>query len=168
MRFAQDLQTCRKVSLQTTAYIKNPEDYMTKILNLKVAFAKYFSTSAKLSANAWDNAATLNNTSAGGSLTTCGICDNCTRDESTIVTRDVTLDSWKILKVIGEVQKEGGKVTVAALGDLVRGLGGTSFLVAEGKKRKATEKVTLDIDELAGGKVLLNKDVSRMIKRVYF
>lgn len=61
------------------------------------------------------------------------------------------------------VQREGGRVTLATLADLVRGLGGGSFAVAEGKgrKRKATgEKGSLNVEEVAGGKVALSKDVS--------
>jgi ATP-dependent DNA helicase Q1 len=130
------------------------------LLTEKVAFAKYFSTSAKLSADAWDNAASLDKASAGGSLTTCGICDNCIRDESTIDVRDVTLDSWKLLKVAEEVQKQGGKLTVTALGDLARGLGGGQFTTSNEATNSTNGKLRLDIGDVAAGKVLASKSVS--------
>ncbi|KAK8846868.1 hypothetical protein IAR55_005958 [Kwoniella newhampshirensis] len=144
LRFAQDLKTCRKV-----------------------AFARYFSASAHLSASAWDNADSLS--SSGGSISTCGICDNCNRDPESIETRDVTLESWKILKIAQIVQSEGGRVTLANLGDLVRGLGGGTFGVVGGgdesrkKKRKLSgEKGQLSMDEV-GGKVILGKDDTEML-----
>jgi ATP-dependent DNA helicase Q1 len=64
--------------------------------------------------------------------------------------------------VLTEVQREGGRVTLATLADLVRGLGGGSFAVATGKgrKRKVTnEKMSVDLVGIAGGKVELNKEV---------
>jgi ATP-dependent DNA helicase Q1 len=55
-------------------------------------------------------------------------------------------------------------VTLAALADLVRGLGGGSFGVVQqgkGRKRKlGEEKGRVDVVDVAGGKVELNKDVS--------
>lgn len=56
-------------------------------------------------------------------------------------------------------------MTVPALADLVRGLGGGSFaLVGNGKgKRKKNptgEKGQLELDDICGGKVSLSKDVS--------
>lgn len=77
----------------------------------------------------------------------------------------MTLESWKVLKVLEEVQSAGGRVTLANLADLVRGLGGGSFGVVDeghGRKRKAklaAEKGSLDVQAIAGGKVELNKEV---------
>lgn len=55
-------------------------------------------------------------------------------------------------------------MTLAALADLVRGLGGGSFGVVQqgkGRKRKlGEEKGRVDVADVAGGKVELNKDVS--------
>ncbi len=95
---------------------------------------------------------------------TCGICDNCTRDPASLITKDVTIEAWRILKVLTEVQREGGRVTLANLADLVRGLGGASFAVGaggkKGKGRATGEKGSIDLDEVAGGKVAMNKEVS--------
>ncbi|WVQ97922.1 hypothetical protein IAU59_005040 [Kwoniella sp. CBS 9459] len=138
LRFAQDLKTCRKV-----------------------AFAKYFSASAHLSASAWDHADSLS--SSSGAVSTCGICDNCLRSSDSIVTRDVTLETWKILKVAQTVQREGGRVTLANLADLVRGLGGGMFGVVgggegkRGKRKMNGEKAQVDLGEV-GGKVTMGKD----------
>lgn len=131
---------------------------------MQVAFAKYFSTSANLSANAWDTAATLTSSSTAGSLTTCGICDNCTRDESAVVTKDVTLDAWRIVKILQAVDREDGRVTVGAAADLVRGLGGGHFPVVQGRKSKVMGKTTLDFATVAGAKVGLSKDVSYSLR----
>jgi hypothetical protein len=48
------------------------------------------------------------------------------------------------------------------LADLVRGAGGGAFSVSSGGKRRKSlskEKVGLDLDAIAGGKILLGKDV---------
>lgn len=80
--------------------------------------------------------------------------------------QDVTLEAWRLCKVAEQVAQEGGRLTVAALGDLARGNGRASFgLVSGGKGRrgkvkKTDEKVSLDLDALCGGKVTLSKDVS--------
>ena len=121
---------------------------------------EYFSASTQLSAAAWDHADALE--TSGGKITTCGICDNCTRDPATVIAKDVTLESWKILRVLQEVVRSGGRVTPATLINLVRGLGGGIFSVPAGGKRKRSEpeKATLNLDHLVGGKITLNKDVS--------
>ncbi|ORX34459.1 P-loop containing nucleoside triphosphate hydrolase protein [Kockovaella imperatae] len=137
IKFAQDLLTCRKI-----------------------AFAKYFSASSHLSAAAWDHSDTLG--ASGGTVSTCGICDNCIRDPTSIITKDVTLDAWKCLKVLQNVSSNEGRVTLANLVELVRGLGGGAFgTMKQGKRgaRKSSgEKASLDLESVAGGKVTLSKD----------
>lgn len=112
---------------------------------------RYFSTSSSLSLSAWSD---------GDTLTKCGHCDNCTRSATSISTRDVTLESWQIIKVLEQVGRDGGRITVGMLADLVRGVGGGSYAAAAGgKKGKGKEKVSLDLNELAGGKITMNKNV---------
>lgn len=120
---------------------------------------QYFSASTQLSAAAWDNADAL--AASGGKITTCGICDNCVRDPSSIVTKDVTIESWKILRVLQEVERYDGRVTLANAAYLVRGLGGGSFsMLSTGKrKRVEPEKGAVDLESLIGGKITMNKDV---------
>lgn len=93
----------------------------------------------------------------------CGHCDNCTRPPEELQTRNVSMDAWRIMKVALSIESEGGHVTVGMLADLVRGAGGGSFSVSTGGGRKGKyqlkEKVGLDLDAVAGGKVTLSKDV---------
>jgi ATP-dependent DNA helicase Q1 len=124
---------------------------------------QYFSTSAQLSTSAWDHGDTLSGTGPG-SVASCGSCDNCLRDPESIVTRDVTMETWRILKIVNEVEREGGRATLSNVSDLARGLGSASYtslsLGGNSKKRKADpEKGTMDTLAVAGGKVTLNKDV---------
>ncbi|CAE6407088.1 unnamed protein product [Rhizoctonia solani] len=135
LRFAQNLTECRKLS-----------------------FANYFSASSSLSLSSWT-------TEAGGKLTPCGHCDNCTRPPETVATKDVTLDAWIILRVAQTIDNEGGRVTVGMLADLVRGVGGKAFQVpaggggGRGRRRKSQgEKVGLDLEGITGGKASLSKD----------
>ncbi|KIJ27343.1 hypothetical protein M422DRAFT_37824 [Sphaerobolus stellatus SS14] len=131
LRFAQNVTECRKV-----------------------LFANYFSASSSLSLSSWTS-------STAGALTRCGHCDNCTRDPETLDKRDVTLESWQILKIMHEIESQGGRVTLGMLADLIRGAGGGSFAVSGGGRKgkgKSKEKADLDLDAIAGGKVALSKD----------
>ncbi|EIW74415.1 ATP-dependent DNA helicase [Coniophora puteana RWD-64-598 SS2] len=133
LAFAQDLQECRKI-----------------------LFAKYFSASSELQMSAWT-------TAEKGSLDRCGHCDNCTRSPETLDVRDVTLESWQILRVLEAVHAGGGRVTMSGLAELAIGRGGGAFEQApvRGKRKKAQgakEKMTVDYDAVAGGKVALSKD----------
>ena len=65
------------------------------------------------------------------------------------------------------IDGEGGRVTVGMLADLVRGVGGKAFQVpsggGKGRRRKSQgEKVGLDLEGIAGGKISLSKDVSNL------
>ncbi|KZT54726.1 ATP-dependent DNA helicase [Calocera cornea HHB12733] len=132
LRFAQNLTDCRKL-----------------------LFARYFSSSSDLSTAAWEDPSA----GPGTSLAKCGHCDNCTRSPSTIERRDVSVQSWQLLRIVEAVCREGGRVTVGILSDLARGLAGGAFNVSSGgKKRKRTEKAELDLEDVAGGKVGLSKD----------
>ncbi|KAL4073701.1 ATP-dependent DNA helicase [Scleroderma citrinum] len=127
LRFAQDMQECRKI-----------------------LFAKYFSTSSDLSMAAWT-------TEESNAADRCGHCDNCTRPPETVEHSDVTLEAWQILKILDNVDTQGGRQTIAGLGDLARGMGGGTF-ESNGKRRRTKEKLQLDYDAVAGGKVGLSKD----------
>lgn len=107
-------------------------------------------------------------TSESNALDRCGHCDNCTRSPDSIEHINVTTMAWRILKVTEAIERDSGRVTLGMLGDLVRGSGGGTYGVAGGGKRgkgKAKEKVDLDLEAIAGGKVNLTKDVS--CRRVY-
>ena len=102
-------------------------------------------------------------TSESNALDRCGHCDNCTRSPDSIEHINVTTMAWRILKVTEAIERDSGRVTLGMLGDLVRGSGGGSYGVVGGGGRgkgKAKEMVGLDLDDVAGGKVKLSKDVS--------
>lgn len=118
---------------------------------------RYFSTSSSLSMSAWA-------TTEADAHARCGHCDNCTRPPESIERRDVTLEAWQILQVAQAIERDGGRVTLSMLADLVRGAGGGVYGVGGGKrgKGKAKEKVGLDLAEIAGGKITLSKDVGHL------
>ena len=98
-------------------------------------------------------------TEESSAMDKCGHCDNCTRPADTVFHKDATLEAWQVLKIAQTVDTEGGRQTIAALSDLARGGAGGSF-EAGGKRRMDKEKVQLDYNAIAGGKVALSKDVS--------
>ncbi|EDR06895.1 uncharacterized protein LACBIDRAFT_165891, partial [Laccaria bicolor S238N-H82] len=125
LEFAEDVEQCRKIQ-----------------------FATYFSQSSNLSIASWS-------TSDASALQRCGHCDNCIRPQDTVHRSDVTLDTWRILKVATFVNRSGGKVTLSGLADLARGLGGGKFEVNQGKRGKM--KCSLDLEAECGGKVGIDK-----------
>ncbi|KAG1731628.1 P-loop containing nucleoside triphosphate hydrolase protein [Suillus paluster] len=129
LRFAQDMQECRKI-----------------------LFAKYFSASSDLSMASWT-------TNEADAMDRCGHCDNCTRPLDNVEHKDATVEAWQILKIVEAVESSGGRLTIAGLSDLARGLAGGLFETSGGgKRRNAKEKIQIDYDSVAGGKVGLSKD----------
>ncbi|KDQ10516.1 hypothetical protein BOTBODRAFT_115767 [Botryobasidium botryosum FD-172 SS1] len=127
LKFAQDIQECRKVF-----------------------FAKQAPSSSRRTSSTDETA-----------FDPCGHCDNCTRSPESAVMKDVTTESWQLLQMVEEVAKHGGRVTVGMLADLARGVGGgfgVSTRGSKGGKGKSTEKMSLNLDEIAGGKLGLNKE----------
>ncbi|KAI0699173.1 P-loop containing nucleoside triphosphate hydrolase protein [Cerioporus squamosus] len=125
----------------------------------KIQFANYFNKSSKLSFSSWA-------TAEEDTLTRCGHCDNCTRPPETLEHLGVRgrVAAWQLLRVAEEAGKE---LTMAQLCDLARGLGGGSAkekepaAAAKGKgkgKGRGKEKPSVDVHEVAGGKVELSKE----------
>lgn len=89
--------------------------------------------------------------------------------------RDVTLPAWQILRVAQAIERDKGRVTMGMLADLVRGAGGGAFGATvggrgRGKGRRQApvkEKVGLDLDEIAGGKVSLGKEVRAFLRLMF-
>lgn len=77
---------------------------------------------------------------------------------------DVTLEVWKVLQVMSEVERNSGRVTLSGLADLARGLGGGQYSVVstgrKGQARVSDEKAVVNMGELCGSKVSLSKEVS--------
>ncbi|KAG6820211.1 hypothetical protein H0H93_003865 [Arthromyces matolae] len=128
LKFVQDLHECRKTQ-----------------------FAKYFSITTHLELSAWS-------TSESDVLSRCGHCDNCTRSPDEIVTKDVTLQAWQLVKIAQTVVEDGAKITLNNLATLARGNGGGQYDVGRGKKGKTKEKHKLNLEEVAGGEVNLSKE----------
>ncbi|KAL5514242.1 hypothetical protein ACEPAG_2330 [Sanghuangporus baumii] len=139
LRFAMDVEECRKLQ-----------------------FARYFSMSASLSMSAWGTAET-------DAHARCDHCDNCKRPPEAMERRDVTLPAWQILRVSQVIERMSGRVTMGMLADLVRGAGGGSFGAVVGGRGRgkgkggAKEKIGLDLDEIAGGKVQLGKEETEIL-----
>ncbi|KAI0747102.1 P-loop containing nucleoside triphosphate hydrolase protein [Daedaleopsis nitida] len=137
LAFASDVQECRTI-----------------------LFANYFNKSSKLSFSSWT-------TEQEDTLTACGHCDNCTRAPETLERLGVRtrVVAWQILRVL---KAAGGGVTMAQLCDLARGLGGSNKAqdASEGRgkgKGRAKEKVSVDVHEVAGGKVELSKEQTEAV-----
>jgi len=88
----------------------------------------------------------------------CGHCDNCLRVPDELETLDVTTDVWRSLKVMMEVSRSSGRVTLSGLADLVRGLGGGTFPLV-GKGQSVADRGRIDLQAVCEGKVTLNKEV---------
>ncbi|PWN37336.1 ATP-dependent DNA helicase [Meira miltonrushii] len=91
----------------------------------------------------------------------CEKCDNCLNKPAE---KDVTQESWKLLKVLQDAYESGARITMAGLCDLARGLGNGEFTTASrGGKRKAGGVASLDVKGLIGEKVLLSKDDAEQV-----
>lgn len=101
----------------------------------------------------------------------CGQCDNCADPPHD---RDVSFQAWQIVNAMQDMWNEGGRVTVANLADLVRGLKGGQYTIVAGggggggKKRKSraggAPAGVLDMERY-GGKItdLSSDDVERVV-----
>lgn len=112
---------------------------------------RHFSSSTNLSLSSWS-------TEDSNVLDNCGHCDNCSRSTDTFVTKDMTLEAWRILKVAEEIHRNRARATLASLASLVKGSG--SVDVGRGKNK---EKMHLDLDEICGGKTELSKEVALIL-----
>lgn len=101
-------------------------------------------------------------------LTRCGHCDNCKRPPEEIDRRNVALEALQLLQIVSAVERDGGSLTLNNLATLARGNKGGSYEATQGGrgrkgKGKTKEKVNLDLEEVAGGKVNISKDVSHIL-----
>ncbi|KAJ7593356.1 P-loop containing nucleoside triphosphate hydrolase protein [Mycena floridula] len=130
LQFAQSLTECRKLQ-----------------------FAKYFSHSSQLSMAAWTTA------EKDGSEP-CGHCDNCTRDPETLDTRDVTFQTWQLLKILDEIDRLKGNLTLNGVAGLARGNNGCKVDIGKGRNK---DSMVLDLERICGGKVDLKKDAIELL-----
>lgn len=87
----------------------------------------------------------------------CQHCDNCLRDPSTYDSLDVSLHAYRALRILSAAGKQSATLTLPQAADLVRGLGKGGFSTqTQGSKGKG--KGSVDVNEVAGGKVTLDKE----------
>lgn len=112
-----------------------------------------------------DNVVIFPNLLSRPCLTTRNHPIQCTRSPESILSPDpldLTLYAWRALKILRVCTDSNGRVTLTQMADLVRGLGGGSFGLSAGEGgKKGKGKGKLSLDEVAGGRVELGKDVSR-------
>ncbi|GAA5826159.1 hypothetical protein JCM11251_007187 [Rhodosporidiobolus azoricus] len=116
----------------------------------KILFSRYFTT-AYDSGKAFD---------AENGEAPCGHCDNCLRDPSSVSSLDISLPAYRALRVIEAATSSRGTLTLPQAADLVRGNGGGSFSTQE---QKGKGKGKIDVLEVAGGKVTLNREDTEMM-----
>ncbi|KAE8269830.1 hypothetical protein A4X09_0g2514 [Tilletia walkeri] len=99
----------------------------------------------------------------------CGRCDNCVNPQTV---RDLTYESWQVLKVAQDVHRGGGRLTLAQLADLARGLGGGRYTVsvidddtgANRKGKSSSGGGHIDLSTVSGGKVdLVKEDCEKLV-----
>lgn len=112
----------------------------------------YFSVSAQLSVEEW----TTEETAA---LDPCGHCDNCTRAPGSVKRVDLRLPAWQTLRAAEDIKRCGARLTLRQLGELVRGLGRGKVNVSGTRHKRTKGSITIAMDELAGGKVQLSREV---------
>ncbi|KAI0777314.1 P-loop containing nucleoside triphosphate hydrolase protein [Trametes elegans] len=123
----------------------------------KIQFARYFEA-AKVSLSSWK-------TASEDSLARCGHCDNCTRPPETLDRQDVRVPAWQLLRIAAALARTRQQVTLAQLCNVARGLGGADNDDGgggggrgRGKGKGGQKKVSVDLQEAAGGKVELSKE----------
>lgn len=124
---------------------------------LIVPLLSYFSHSAQVSESSWS-------TEDADVHDPCGSCDNCTRDPETYEEKDATEQAWQVLRIAEEVRDRGVSITIKKLAEIARGLGGGT--VSSGTKRKkgkVSGPETIDIEDVAGGKVNMKQEVRSCI-----
>lgn len=84
----------------------------------------------------------------------CGVCDRCERQ---VLVTDVSEHAWKVVRAAQHVHARGGRITLVALADLVRGLQNAQFKLADDQGHPTSAKEQLDLDALHG-KVTLSRD----------
>ncbi|CEH19587.1 atp-dependent dna helicase [Ceraceosorus bombacis] len=99
-----------------------------------------------------------------GTSDLCGVCDNCIQPPEVA---DVTVESWQLLTALEEMYEEGGRLTLADLCNVARGLGNGQYTVVERKtasgkrKRRASQSKgrsgVFSVEDI-GGKVSLSKE----------
>ncbi|KAK2459937.1 hypothetical protein APHAL10511_008066 [Amanita phalloides] len=99
----------------------------------KLLFAKYFSVASQLDPSSWT-------TEEVDASDPCGHCDNCLRPKDSIIERDVTQETWKLIKIAEDVVRP---LTLKQLTGLARGNGNGSYGSSHGRKEKIDLKTII-------------------------
>lgn len=149
--FALDVTTCRKLAFD--AYFGDPAQVV----------ASYAPSTAPAACGHCDNCLRAN-----AATRECASSDQESNSQSAaavnvVVVKDVTVEAWKICKILQATDAREGKLTLSGAADLARGLQKGSFARDQKLPNGKTERVkeTLDIDQVCGGKIMLNNDVSK-------
>lgn len=91
----------------------------------------------------------------------CGHCDNCQRPAGSAEERDVTFESWQLLKLVAALCGPKSTFTAAKLITLARSKDGRYASGGRGKNRGQVHE-EVDLEKVCGGKVKLDKEVSNV------
>jgi hypothetical protein len=86
------------------------------------------------------------------------------RDATTIKITNLTLETYRILRILAAAKRLDARLTLLGATDLVRGVGGGTVSMGTGSTKTKTK---IDIIEEAGGKITLSKDVAAFLSIVY-
>lgn len=90
----------------------------------------------------------------------CGVCDRCTQSVEPV---DVSLYAWQVVRGACEVHAQGGRVTLAALADAVRGVQRGQFKLADEHGRPTAAKAHLDLGCMRGAVPLSRDDCEALL-----
>ena len=142
IKFAEDLETCRKLTFSR---------YFTASCSSSAAFED--GESADEPCGHCDNVRRFFLPSQPSADTSFS---ECLRDPSSFTSSDVSLHAYRALRILSAAASQGATLTLNQAVDLVRGLGGGSFATQTGKSKG---KGKVDVVKEAGGKVMLPKEV---------
>lgn len=176
LKYALDLKSCRKLLFDS--YFGNPANVVAP-----------FAESDRSLCGHCDNCVRKQNSREASSSTMGGATTNGSEDNNKqqpqvssatldytrkqqVITREVTLEAWKICKIIQAADALHSRITLPGAGDLCRGLNKCTFPIVKPAHNKRAfggrgnggsdappSKASLDLDGICNGKVsTLNKD----------
>lgn len=177
LKYALDLKSCRKLLFDS--YFGNPANVVAPFAESDRSLCGHCDNCIRN-----QNSNEASSSTMGGATTKNGSEDNnkqqpqissATLDytrKQQILTRDVTLEAWKICKIIQAADSLHSRITLPGAGDLCRGLNKCTFPIVKSAHNKRgfggggnggpdapPSKASLDLDKVCNGKVTtLNKD----------
>ena len=151
--FTTDLTTCRKLLFHT--YFGDPAQVVTSYAAAPAPEPCGHCDNCLRLSSASTKSGTTSPDSEGESKATDSI------SKEIVSEKDVTVEAWKICKILEATDRRNGKITLSGVADLARGLGKGSFSKDQRLPNGKTEKVkeTLDLEQICDGKITLNNEV---------